>query len=187
VRRKIGWLLIAVGLLLILTPLLGKGYGYYSQFLMRQELERDERAAGPAAPVLETPPCIRPPFLLTIPAISLEAVVVEGTESKALSKAPGLDARGVYPGMPGNVIIAAHRNIFGAWFRDLDELQHGDEIYISSGATKITYIVESVQTVPDDDLSVLKPSASSSLTLITCDLPVSSGRRIVVRAFPAET
>jgi sortase A len=187
VRRKIGWLLIAVGLLFILTPLLSRGYGYYNQLLIRQDLERDEREPVSAGPAPDTPQYIRPPFLLTIPAISLEAVVVEGTESKALSKGPGLDARGVYPGIPGNVIIAAHRNVFGAWFRDLDELQQGDEIYISSGATKITYIVESVQSVPDDDLSVLKPSASSSLTLITCDLPVSSGRRIVVRAFPAET
>lgn len=185
-RRRIGVLLLIAGVFLILTPLLGKGYSYYIQFMLHRKMiqdtnfsraeNQDERGQ------LKRPLCIKPPFNLFIPALSLEAVVVEGTGGESLRKGPGIDPRGVYPGMPGNVIIAAHRNIYGAWFKNLDQLKSGDEITISSGRHKIIYRLDSICTVQEDDLAVLEPATESRLILITCELPVDSGQRIVARA-----
>lgn len=187
-RRRIGLLLLIVGVFLVLTPLLGKGYSSYTQFMLHREIAQEN--IPPLAEdqeekrQLEGTLCIKPPFTLSIPALSLEVVVVEGSGGESLRKGPGVDSRGVYPGMPGNVVIAAHRNVYGAWFKDLDQLKAGDEIMISSGGYKISYRVENIYTVQGDDLSVLEPDTGSTLTLITCELPVSSGQRIVARAVP---
>lgn len=186
--RRIGSLLLIVGVFLIITPVLGKGYSYYTQLMLHREMIQDADSSQmenrEKSSQLERTLCIRPPFILSIPALSLEAVVVEGTGGESLRKGPGIDPRGVYPGMPGNVVIAAHRNVYGAWFKELDQLKPGDEIAISSGRHKIFYRVEDICTVQGDDLAVLEPVAESMLTLITCELPVSSGQRIVIRAFP---
>ncbi len=76
-------------------------------------------------------------------------------------------------------------------FYQLHLLNQGDEITISINGSPKTYRVSNVTTVSIDDLSVLAPTGSERLTLITCDAgsydPESQyyQRRIIVTADPA--
>ena len=64
---------------------------------------------------------------IEIPAIGLDAFVVEGTDDSALAQGPGHYPDTPLPGQAGNVGIAGHRTMHGHIFHDLHLVQPGDE------------------------------------------------------------
>jgi sortase A len=102
---------------------------------------------------------------LSIPKIDLAAVVVEGTSHRSLLLGPGHMRETPAPGQAGNAVITGHRDTF---FRHIYELQKGDEILVQRSGKTFKYEVTSKRIVQPDDMSVLKPSQESRLTLITC-------------------
>jgi sortase A len=185
VRKKLGLLLIICGLLFILKPLAEHGYSYYCQLQLKNELKQKEDI-GAVEQSNQSKQPMKPPFLLEIPSISVEAVVVEGVGDKDLRKGPGWDPRGVYPGMEGNVIIAAHNNVYGSHFKDLHKLKPENMVFISEGENskhKFAYRIESMKTIHErDDTTIFDPTTERNLTLITCVSPASSGQRVIVTA-----
>ncbi|HHV34926.1 MAG TPA: sortase [Syntrophomonadaceae bacterium] len=184
-RKKIGLLLIICGLLFILKPLAEHGYNYYCQLQLKNELkQREDVRAVKQSDQSELP--IEPPFVLEIPSISVEAVVIEGVGKKELRRGPGWDPRGVYPGEQGNVIIAAHNNVYGSGFKELHSLKSGDMVFISEGKSskhKLAYCVESIETIHEsDDITIFDPTTERILTLITCAPPSGSGKRVIATA-----
>jgi sortase A len=102
---------------------------------------------------------------LWIPRIKLEDVVLEGVGAESLLLGPGHMENSVEPGMPGNAVIAGHRDTF---FRQLHKLRQGDDIYVQRDGHRFRYKVTARKIVQPTDLSVLKSSDKSQLTLITC-------------------
>lgn len=185
-RKKIGLLLIICGLLFVLKPLAEHGYNYWCQLLLKNELKQGADEGAIKKQINSGEQKIRPPFLLEIPSISVEAVVVEGVGENDLRRGPGWDPRGVYPGMQGNLIIAAHNNVYGSGFKDLHKLKPGDKVFISEGEHskyKLAYRVESLDTIHESDhTTIFDPTKERLLTLITCAPPSGSGRRVIVTA-----
>jgi sortase A len=181
-HKKIGLLLLICGLLLILKPLAEHGYTYYQQLQLKNELKQTEDIKDSMADNHQ----IKPPFLLEIPSISVEAVVVEGVEDKDVRRGPGWDPRGVYPGMEGKLIIAAHNNVYGSYFKDLHKLKAGDMVYIASTKEsnhKLAYRVKKQNTIDvSDSAAIFSPTKDHILTLITCTSPSDSKKRVVVTA-----
>ncbi|MFB3813787.1 MAG: class D sortase [Terriglobales bacterium] len=102
---------------------------------------------------------------LSIPKINLDAIVVEGTNHRALLLGPGHLANTAEPGAPGNSVLTAHRDTF---FRHLHELAKGDLIAIRRNGKTFHYEVSSRKIVKPEDVSVAGPSKDNRLTLITC-------------------
>ena len=102
---------------------------------------------------------------LFIPRIHLEDVVLEGVDGHALLLGPGHMQGSVEPGMTGNAIIAGHRDTF---FRKVHKLRAGDDIYILRDGNHYHYRVITRKIVQPTDLSVLRSSNKTELTLITC-------------------
>lgn len=102
---------------------------------------------------------------ISIPKINLNAVVVEGTSHKALLRGPGHLTHTPAPGETGNSVISAHRDTF---FRHIYELNKGDLIDIQRNGRSYVYEVTGKKIVDPTDLSVLRQSSDSRLTLITC-------------------
>ena len=132
-------------------------------------------ARPPAAPEVtatEDPP-LRVPVLasgaaiadLSIPRIQLSAVVLHGSDSRTLRRGPGHLEHTALPGDSGNVVIAGHRDSF---FRPLRNVQVGDDIFLDTPYARFHYRVTSIRVVNPHDLSVLEPTDSATLTLITC-------------------
>lgn len=75
-------------------------------------------------------------------------------------------------GETGNIVLAGHSEMAdgrAGIFRNIGELRTGDPVVLSLGDTQQQYRVTEVKTVKPDDLSVLYPTTTDRITLITCD------------------
>jgi sortase A len=102
---------------------------------------------------------------ISIPKISLQAMVVEGTSRKELLVGLGHLKQTPIPGEDGNAVLTAHRDTF---FRHIHELSKGDEVMVQRGGKTYRYEVTGKKIVNPDDVSVLRQSGDKRLTLITC-------------------
>lgn len=119
---------------------------------------------------------------LTIPAIGLDAFVVEGTDRSALAKGPGHYPGTPLPGESGNAAIAGHRTMHGHVFHDLHELEPGDEIRTGTATSTAVYRVLEVKVVRPGDTYVADDTPDDRLTLTTCNPIGSAAQRLVVVA-----
>jgi sortase A len=127
-----------------------------------------------------------PLAVLRIRRIGLEVPVLEGTDEWTLNRAVGHIAKTAAPGTLGNSGIAGHRDGF---FRVLKDVQSGDVLEIETLRSVDHYRVERTWVVEPDDVSVLDPTSSPAVTLVTCYPFYFVGpapRRLIVRAIRIE-
>ena len=103
--------------------------------------------------------------VLRIPRIQLEVPVLEGTDALTLHRGVGWIKGTARPGETGNVGIAGHRDTF---FRSLKDLKMNDTINLEMPDGRAEYIVDRIQIVPPEDVSVLNSASEPVLTLVTC-------------------
>ncbi|MBZ5491689.1 MAG: class D sortase [Acidobacteriia bacterium] len=106
-----------------------------------------------------------PLAILRIPRIHLDVPVFGSTDDITLNRGVGRIAGTAAPGRKGNIGIAGHRDSF---FQNLKEVNRGDEIELETTTTLEIYVVDRILVTGEDDLSVLQPRNSQSLTLVTC-------------------
>ena len=120
--------------------------------------------------------------MLRIPRLRIEAALLEGTDDATLDRGVGHIEETAPPGTDGNAGIAGHRDGF---FRALKDIAEGDAIELQTLGGRETYRVERTWIVEPEDVSVLDPTPSRSLTLVTC-YPFyfvgSAPQRFIVRA-----
>jgi len=119
---------------------------------------------------------------LVIPAINVDAIIVQGDGWDQLKKGVGQHVGTPDPGQDGNLVLSAHNDIFGEIFRRLDELAPGDEVQIYTASQIYTYVITGTEVVPPTQVSVMDPTAYPSLTLISCYPYLVDNKRIVVVA-----
>ncbi len=109
---------------------------------------------------------VSPPLgVLEISSLNLSVPVLEGTDDLTLDRAVGHIPGTASLGEPGNIGIAGHRDGF---FRGLKDVHVGDTIDVYTQRGRSRYMVDEIQIVSPDDVSVLAPRGKSSLTLVTC-------------------
>ena len=120
--------------------------------------------------------------VLKIPRLRLTVPVFEGTDDATLDRGAGHIEGTAAPGADGNSGIAGHRDGF---FRVLKDIVPGDVMELETLRTTVTYRVERTWIVEPDDVSVLDPTPSGTVTLVTC-YPFyfigSAPQRFIVRA-----
>ena len=110
-------------------------------------------------------PAPAPLAVVRIPSIRLEVPVLPGTDDRTLDRAVGHIDGTALPGAEGNSGIAGHRDGF---FRGLKDIVPGDEIELDTLSGKEIYRVDRTWVVNPEDVTVLDPTATRSLTLVTC-------------------
>ena len=110
-------------------------------------------------------PAAPPLAVLRIRKIGLEVAVLPGTDDFTLDRAVGHITDTALPGTDGNSGIAGHRDGF---FRGLKDVGPGDAIEIETLQDEEVYRVDRVWVVYPDDVTVLDPTPTRSLTLVTC-------------------
>ena len=113
----------------------------------------------------------------------LSAAVAEGDDDKTLKNAVGH-----LPDTPlpwhrrGNVALAAHRD---GLFRPLEKIRIEDDVRIVTARGEYHYRVKKTHIVDPDDVWVIAPTDTPTITLITC-YPFSfvgnAPRRFIVQA-----
>jgi sortase A len=154
-------------------------------------------ATGPADPVRRATTVgsvqavsIQASSWLTIPRLGLKRIPIadRGLNSQGqMLIAPGLSVtRYMYsatPGSIGNVVIYGHDDIQGSVFRYLGNLRPGDQVTIDTQpGGHFAYQVTGQQVVRPDDVDILNPTSTPTLTLFTCYPYWVDDRRMVVTA-----
>ncbi len=151
---------------------------------VEQMISIERPAVSDRMPVASKP--LKPGDLIgrvDIPRLKLSAAVAEGDDDKTLGKAVGH-----LPDTPlpwhrrGNVALAAHRD---GLFRSLEGIRLGDDIRIVTSRGDFHYRVTKMHIVDPDDVWVIAPTDTPTITLITC-YPFSfvgnAPRRFIVKA-----
>jgi len=105
---------------------------------------------------------------IQIPAIGVNAPVLEGDDWETLKRGAGHHISSANPGERGNCVISAHNDIFGEIFRDLPDLSLGDEILVHTASRAHRYVVTQKRVIEPTEVSVMEPTSSPVLTLISC-------------------
>lgn len=119
---------------------------------------------------------------IQIPSISVDAPVVQGDGWEQLKKGVAQHAGTVDPGENGNLVLSAHNDIFGEIFRNIDRLQPGDTVIISTNQRHYTYVITGTQIVEPTRVDVMNPTPNAVVTLISCYPYLIDNQRIVVSA-----
>ncbi len=166
---------------------------------------------APLATPVPTPtpdPASLVPTRLVIPSINLDAPVIEvGWEMQEVSGkvvsswvvpdsfAAGWHTTSAPPGQIGNTVLNGHHNIRGEVFRDLVELQPGDEITVYADDTVYYYSVTERHILEEKGQPIevrmqnaqwIMPTQDERLTLVTCWPYTNNTHRLIVVALPVQ-
>lgn len=214
--KRVALVLVGTGVLLlafVAYQLWGTAlYEHQAQARLRQELrtelgakaEQDDAPQKSSAPLdtnaseaeitsraapLEADPAVgRPIGFMSIPVIGMSGdAIVEGTGEAQLQEGPGHYQGTALPGEAGNAAIAGHRTTYAHPFYNLNEMQPGDLIYITTNQGLFDYQVTASQVVAPTNVSVLGATPVPTLTLTTCNPRYSATQRLVVTAVLAKS
>ena len=119
---------------------------------------------------------------IQIPAIEIDAPVVQGDGWEQLKKGVGQNIGSANPGQNGNVVLSAHNDVYGEIFRYLDKLQPGDEVVLYTQQRQYVYVVDRTALVEPTAVEVMASTGSPTVTLISCYPYLVDDERIVVFA-----
>jgi LPXTG-site transpeptidase (sortase) family protein len=123
----------------------------------------------------------KPAFVVQIPAIGLNQVVVSGSEPAELRGGPGWRNGTASPGQ-GNTVVLGHSTLWGAPFGRLADVPAGSVISVRTTDGRVyRYRVDKVRTVRNADDAPMRQSGPKRLTLVTsAGGPFDTDRVVVV-------
>lgn len=119
---------------------------------------------------------------LQIPALNIDAPIVQGDGWEQLKKGVGQHVGSADPGRAGNLVLSGHNDVYGEVFRYLDRLKPGDMIIVYTQQRQYVYTVTGTQIVAPTRVEVMSQTADATLTLISCYPYLIDNQRIVVFA-----
>jgi sortase A len=161
--------------------------------------------ATAASPNLARPTADLPPDRVEIPAIGLDAPVVEvqlqvtQEEGQSITTwavadgAAGFHSGTAYPGRAGNMVLSGHHNAKGEVFRYLVDVPIGAQVIVHVGQTVYAYIVSRKMILPEkfatpaqkqENARWIEPFPDERLTLVSCWPYDDNTHRLVVIAQP---
>jgi sortase A len=137
---------------------------------LRVELASGTAPNGPTLPNAPSKllPAGSPVAVLSIPAIGLRTVVLQGTTSSVLENGPGHRRDTTMPGQVGISVILGRQTAYGGPFRNLASAAPGDRIEVVTGQTVASYTVIDLRRA-GDPLPPAVPNGGGRLILVTAD------------------
>ena len=149
------------------------------------------------------------PVRLVIPAIELDApverigveAVIQGGQTYYQWLVPsdyvaGWHENSARLGQPGNTVLNGHHNVYGEVFRDLVDLEEGDELIMFDEEQEYTYRVTDIEILAERGQSIdvrlenaqwIGPTEDERITLVTCWPYTDNSHRLVVVTEPVKT
>jgi sortase A len=106
-----------------------------------------------------------PLAVLSIDKLKIQVPVYNGTDELTLNRGVGRIKGTARIDGGGNLGIAGHRDGF---FRPLKDIVVGDSMELLTSNGVVDYKVTSIVIVDPSDVSVLKPTKNTTITLVTC-------------------
>jgi len=118
---------------------------------------------------------------ISIPKIGLVHPMYEGVWLTVLDHGPGHWPGSAEPGQRGNTVVAGHRVTHTHPFLDIDRLVPGDKVVFTTPGGVFTYAVTGTTIVTPDEISIVYPTTTPTMTLFACHPKHSAAERIVVK------
>jgi sortase A len=137
---------------------------------LRLELAGGTAPNGPTVPnnPAQLLPMGAPVAVLSIPAIGLRTVILQGTTSSVLEDGPGHLRDTVMPGQAGVSVILGRQTAYGGPFGGLASLAPGDPIKVVTGQTVASYTVIDLRRA-GDPLPPALADGAGRMILVTGD------------------
>lgn len=137
---------------------------------LRVELATGTAPNGPAVPNKpgQPLPMGAPVAVLSIPAIGLRTVILQGTTSSVLEGGPGHLRDTVMPGQAGVSVILGRQTAYGGPFGAIASLVPGDPVKVVTGQAVATYKVIDLRRA-GDPLAPALASGAGRMILVTAD------------------
>ena len=119
---------------------------------------------------------------ISIPKIGVEMTMYEGIRLTTLDYGPGHWPGTALPGQAGNVVVGGHRTSKHRVFRNVDQLEPGDEIIFEDANGRHVYEVDRIEIVDPTAVWIVNPTETPTATLFACHPPGSTAQRIIVFA-----
>jgi sortase A len=119
---------------------------------------------------------------IQVPAIEVDAPVVQGDGWEQLKLGVAQHVGTPNPGENGNIVLSGHNDVYGEVFRYLERLKPGDLIILFTIESQYTYVITGTQIVAPTQVEVMNPTPNPTLTLISCHPYLVDNHRIVVSA-----
>ena len=113
----------------------------------------------------EAPTLGSPVAIVDVERIGLSRVVVEGTDPQRTRQGPGHVVGTGGPGQPGNSVIVGRRSLFGGAFAQIDQIQTGDRILVTTAQGRSVYEVTHVGTHTIEERSTSDAVSASTTTI----------------------
>jgi sortase A len=173
VLRRLEQLLLTIGVVALGYCFYVEAERYLDQYFENRALDRIlQSAPPPSADATTAVPTasFRPEpgsriGRIEIPRLGLSAVVLAGSDARTLRRSVGHIPGTALPGAVGNVGLAGHRDTF---FRRLQDVRPDDEVVFTTVDGVYRYRVQRTDVVKPTDVWVLNPTATATLTLVTC-------------------
>ena len=112
--------------------------------------------------ITEAPAPGDPVAIVEIPSIEFRQVVVEGVGPQQTRHGPGHVPGTAGPGQPGNSAVVGRQGAFGGPFSEIDDLETGDEIVVTTIQGQSLYVVSDerhgrLRPAPADDDQAADP------------------------------
>lgn len=121
---------------------------------------------------------------LRIPALGVDEIMVNGTDSDTLKRGPGRYLGSAMPGQGELVYVAGHRTTYGAPFSRIDRMKKGDSVFVELPYATVEYRVTGHRIVAATELSVLKSRGYEEIALQACEPRFFATHRYIVYAKP---
>jgi sortase A len=119
---------------------------------------------------------------IIVPAMGLNAVFVQGTDTSSLQKGPGHYPETPFPGEGGTVGIAGHRTTYLAPFRHIDSMHRGDLVTLEMPYGTFYYRVQKTEIVDPSRVGIVHAVGYDRLVLTACHPLYSAAERYAVFA-----
>jgi sortase A len=119
---------------------------------------------------------------IVVPAMDLNAVFIQGTDTSSLQKGPGHYPDTAFPGEGGTIGIAGHRTTYLAPFRHIDSMNRGDRITLQMPYGTFTYQVQKSEIVDPSRVGIVHKVGYERLVLTACHPLYSAAERYAIFA-----
>lgn len=121
---------------------------------------------------------------LRIPALGVDEIIVNGTDTGSLKRGPGRYLKSAVPGQGELVYVAGHRTTYGAPFSRIDRLRKGDRVIVELPYATYEYRITGHRIVAATEVSVLESKGFEQLALQACHPRFFASQRYIAYAKP---
>ncbi|WP_100401855.1 class A sortase [Bacillus sp. FJAT-42315] len=124
--------------------------------------------------------------VITIPDVDIELPILKGTTNANLLIGAATMRPDQQMGQGNYALAGHHTRSKDQFFGHVPELKKGADIYVTDKKNKYHYKVTENKIISETETDVINDTTENKITLITCDVPTKTNKRVMVQGVLVE-